>query len=267
MYPAGTPRKDFLRWYSRTFNVVEGNGTFYGVPGSDTFRKWTGEAAEGFEFCFKVPRAITHDAKLVGSSREVAEFIDRLRIVDDAGKLGPTLLQLGPDFAGDRFDDLAAFVESWPLSLAVEVRHADWYDAARTERQLDDLLRSTGADRVMFDSRALYQSPPDDDIEVESQNRKPKLPPRTTVTGRRPMVRFIGRNRVRLCEPYLDRWAETVAGWIADGLRPIFFTHAPDDAMAPSLARLWMERLSRRIGGSNLAVPVPPVGERQQRLF
>ena len=270
VYPAGTRRKDFLHWYSRTFNVVEGNGTFYGVPGESTFQSWADQAAEGFEFCFKVPRAITHDAMLSNTDAATDEFVDRLNVVAAAGKLGPTLLQLGPNFSPRYFDPLARFLDRWPadLPIAVEVRHDDWFDDPNHERptsiesRLDGLLSDRAADRVLFDSRALFAAEPDDPIERKSQSRKPNPPPRTTTTGNRPMVRMVGRNQIERCDDYLKSWCKILAEWINQGKRPIFFTHAPDDAVAPSLARRLMSFLQSRLPDYDLTVPSPPPAAR-----
>ena len=247
VFPIGTPRDKWLWWYSRLFNVVEGNSTFYGVPSMATFQRWAKQAAEGFEFCMKVPRTISHDAMLANVRSELDVFTDRLRVLADHRVLGPTLLQLGPSFGFGHRDSLQRFLHDWPdeLPLAVEVRHPDWFDRGEREACLADMLRSHSADYVIFDSRALFQAPPDDEIEVESQRKKPKTPLRETVTASRPMVRMVGRNDLGKAESYLQTWAKKVIAWKNEGLRPIFFTHSPDDAFAPAMARCMVGWLSK----------------------
>jgi len=71
--------------------------------------------------------------------------------------------------------------------------------------------------------------------------RKPKSPFRTTVTGRRPMVRLIGRNDAAEVTAYWEWWSEQIALWIRQGYEPWIFTHAPDDTFAPGLARILHE--------------------------
>lgn len=286
VYPEGTAKKDFLRWYARTFNVVEGNSTFYGLPSDDTLHRWVDETPDGFEFCLKFPRVISHEAMLENCETDTQFFLDRLAILDRGRRLGPTFLQLGPDFAPERLTSLQRFLESLPEDYpwAVEVRHPGWFDAGAApgdgecdagvsigagggfEDRLDELLRRLRIDKVLFDSRALFQSTPDDEIEIRSQSRKPNPPHRETVTANRPMIRMVGRNRVELARPHVRRWAPVVADWIARGLRPIIFTHAPDDRMAPDFARMWMEELSSRFPGDELALPTPPPN-RQPTLF
>jgi hypothetical protein len=57
------------------------------------------------------------------------------------------------------------------------------------------------------------------------------------------MLRLVGRNDLTATGPWIDEWAAIVAGWTGDGLRPIVFTHAPDDRFAPELAMAFHERL------------------------
>lgn len=229
--------------------TVEGNSTFYSVPGPETFRKWVDGSAEGFQFCFKFPRTISHDRKLEGCDGLLEEWLARLQILAEADRLGPTFLQLAPSFSSCHFVQLAQFLErlpsQWPW--AVEVRHRDWFDEDVWETKLNRLLSELGIDRVLFDSRPLNSMEPSDEAEVVSQERKPKVPLRLEVTGTRPMVRLIGRNEVREVESYWDEWAETIATWITQGLQPWIFTHAPDDAFAPNLVHALHDRVRRRL--------------------
>ena len=49
--------------YTRVFNVVEVQQTFYELPRASTALKWAEEAGEGFEFTMKAWQLITHDPK------------------------------------------------------------------------------------------------------------------------------------------------------------------------------------------------------------
>lgn len=285
VYPVGTSQKDYLRWYSRTFNVVEGNSTFYGLPGPATFQKWADSTEEGFEFCLKFPRVISHDAMLENCQVDLEVFMDRLEILAGADRLGPTFLQLGPNFGPERFGSLEKFLRSLSEDFpwAVEVRHPGWFDDDErfggqpsggeisyrgcNEQRLDELLRTLGIDKVLFDSSALFSRDPDDEIETVSQSRKPNPPHRQTVTAGRPMIRMVGRNQTVLAEPFIKTWTPVVADWIGRGLRPIVFTHAPDDKMAPAFARLWMETLAIELPDVDLSIPVPPATAVQPTLF
>jgi uncharacterized protein YecE (DUF72 family) len=241
VYPNKSRADEALAWYSRMFNNVEGNSTFYGMPSLDVFDVWSKSVPRGFEFCFKFPRFITHETQLdLRLCRQVFDnFLARLMLLKKRDCLGPTFLQLGPSFSSAYRDRLEGFLHTLPTDLpwAVEVRHLDWFDQAANEAWLNNLLFDLAIDRVLFDSRPLYRLPPGDAVEEESQRRKPQSPFRDSVTARAPMVRLIGRNRFEEVVDYWDEWARRIAQWISEGLKPRIFTHAPDDAFAPTLAR------------------------------
>ena len=268
VYPIGTKRADWLSWYVRTFNTVEGNSTFYGLPKPETVARWAEQAATGFKFALKVPRAITHDMRLHACEGELRRFYQVLEPLAAADALGPSFVQLPPDFSPAHFSELKQFLQGLPRSFpwAVEVRHHDWYDAAEQETRLDDLLLSLEMDKVLFDSRPLYSLPAEDEHEKISQTRKPKTPYRETVTAKHPFVRVVGRNRIEQVREAMDGWASVVANWIKSGLKPYVFTHAPDDAFAPDLARMFADQL-RQKGVAMESIPKPPRPAEQQMLF
>ncbi len=249
LFEERAPRRAFLGQYSRAFATVEGNSTFYGLPSLATAERWAAESHDGFEFCLKFPRTVSHEGRLEHPPDETRAFVDVLRLLADADRLGPSFLQLPPTFDASRFDELTRYLERLPADLpfAVEVRHPDWFDEGRNERAYERLLGDLGLDRVTFDSRALYSAPPTDDFEAASQSRKPLVPLRHTVTGRHPFVRFVGRNDVTSLNRWIDEWADVVAGWIGAGLRPYVFTHAPNDEFAPAFARAFHTALQTRI--------------------
>lgn len=269
VYPARTPRKDWLAWYTRTFNTVEGNSTFYALPTIETTRRWAEQSAAGFRFCFKFPRTISHELQLVNAGEETQAFLRCTEPLAQADRLGPTFLQLGPRFGPDRFDVLANYLRQLPTDRkwALELRHHNWFDQGIHEQRVNELLASLSVDKVLFDSRPLYQSPPDDEIERASQSRKPKTPVRQTVTSGHPFLRIVGRNRVELTDRFLDQWAPIVAIWISKGLRPYVFTHTPDDALAPQLASRLLDRLRPLLGDHDLSLPRPPPNPRQLSLL
>ena len=263
-------RQRWLGQYTRVFNSVEGNSTFYGLPKLETVQRWADSAAEGFEFVLKFPRVISHDKELVHADRNVGEFLEVLQLLKDANRLGPAFLQLPPFFSGRQLPDLAAFLEKLPndFHYSVETRHADYFDQGSVEREFTRLLGELKIDRMLFDSRALFSSPPTDEWEFESQTRKPRSPVRQTVTGSRPVLRLIGRNDIPSVRPWMEQWAKIVAGWIGKGLTPYIFTHAPNNAYAPLAARQFHSILTEYIPA------LPPLSDwpseevqKQQSLF
>ncbi|MDA8745094.1 DUF72 domain-containing protein [Rubripirellula amarantea] len=269
VFPPRTPRDKWLSWYTQTFNTVEGNSTFYALPSIESTQRWARQSADGFQFCFKFPREISHDCELENAEGLTETFLRVLQPLADANRLGPTFLQLGPAFGPRKFGALQRYLEGLPKhwKWAVELRHLDWFDQGDNEGRVNDLLSSLAIDKVLFDSRPLYQSPPDDDIEAKSQERKPKTPVRQTVTGKSPMLRIVGRNRVELTDSFFRQWAPIVAKWIRDGMIPYVFTHAPDDANAPALARRFLSILQQELPEYVLTIPRPPMPMQQLTLL
>jgi uncharacterized protein YecE (DUF72 family) len=153
------------------------------------------------------------------------------------------------------------------LCWAVELRHPGWFDAGSHEHRVNELLSRHRVDKVLFDSRPLFASPAEDQIEAESQNRKPQTPVRQTVTGKHPMLRIVGRNRLKSVDRFIMQWVPIVVRWIRDGLTPYVFTHAPDDALAPQFARRFADQLQHALPDHNLKVPQPPKAASQLSLL
>ena len=125
-YPEGTRPSDFLTVYSRAFDTVEVDSTFYAIPPAKTVQSWAERVKEGFTFALKMPREITHERRLTGCADLVAEFADRVRLL--GRKLGPVLIQLGPDFGPEQRGALQDFLPLLPrdVRFAIEFRRAGW---------------------------------------------------------------------------------------------------------------------------------------------
>jgi uncharacterized protein YecE (DUF72 family) len=125
-YPSGTRPADFLAVYSRAFTTVEVDSTFYAIPAAKTVRGWAERTPPEFSFALKMPQEITHENRLRDSADLAALFFDRARELGP--KLGPILMQLGPDFAPSELPALAGFLPIIPrdVRVAVEFRQRGW---------------------------------------------------------------------------------------------------------------------------------------------
>ena len=257
LYTPNASRDLWLPQYSSVFQTVEGNSTFYALPPIDTVRRWARSVKPGFRFSLKVPRKVTHDLRLRNSTEALKPFITTAETLLETNSLGPSFLQLPPDFSASETNILESALHQLPnhLPWALEVRHSDWFDSGPHEQQLAQLLTHLNIDWVNFDSRPLYSQPPADEIEAISQTRKPRTPLRRTVTGKHPFLRLVGRNRLDDIQPWIDEWAPVIANWLHQHLQPFIFTHAPDDRFAPEFAR----RLHQKITQHNPSLPpLPP---------
>lgn len=125
-YPVGTRPHDYLSVYARAFSTVEVDSTFYAVPSVKAVRGWAERVPAEFRFALKLPQEITHENRLRDSADLSALFFDRARELGD--KLGPILIQLGPDFGPAELPALAQYLPLLPgdLQVAVEFRHRGW---------------------------------------------------------------------------------------------------------------------------------------------
>jgi uncharacterized protein YecE (DUF72 family) len=236
--------EEFLKQYSSVFNAVEGNTTFYNIPTQETLKKWRRSTPDGFKFCFKFHRSITHEKRLDVDEGELLRFIETFDPMAD--RLGPFHIQLPPNFSPDEFGRLEKMIGLLPSSYhyAVEVRHPDFFNHGREEHRLNRLLKSYSIDRVIFDTRKLHGMNSNESTVLEAKKKKPKVPVRFDNTSARPFVRFVGSNDPVANEPYLKEWAIVVADWIREGLHPYFFPHTPDKISQPKNARRFHQLLS-----------------------
>ena len=128
-YPETLTQGDYLKHYSRFFNAVEIDSTFYGTPRITTVNRWLIATPDDFRICLKTPRVITHDKGLRAVHLDMGEFLNSVRGLGE--KLGVILIQLPPSFAADQSDVLDTFLAELPddLSFAVEFRHQSWHQS------------------------------------------------------------------------------------------------------------------------------------------
>ena len=242
-YPEGTKPSEFLREYTRRLTTVEGNTTFYAVPAQKTLEGWLEDMPATFRFCPKVPKAISHEGKLLDNVERARGFVDLMRPL--GSRLGPMFLQLPPRYSPKLLGDLQAFLEQWPadVRLAVEVRHLDWFDAPH-EDVLNQLLTEQNMARVTIDTRPIRDLSGEDILAgsvyqslLEARERKPNVPVIQKRTTDFVFVRYIGHPEIEFNEPYLKEWGSYFISHLQDGATGYMFCHSPNNFAAPYLCR------------------------------
>ena len=132
-YPTGTTQRGYLSFYSKVFNSVELDTTFYSIPRQSTVQSWFNITPPEFQFCLKTPRRITHELGLKGAQGLMIEFINSLHDLGD--KLGPILIQLPPKYSQENYSVVDEFLKSLPhtYQYAIEFRHSSWYNGRTTD--------------------------------------------------------------------------------------------------------------------------------------
>lgn len=131
-YPRSVRPGDYLTYYSRCFDCVELDTTFYGLPEPQRVRRWAAAVPDDFRFAVKTPRDITHADDVAGQHRLMRRWTDTL--LELGPKLGVVLLQFPPSFDAQRWRELVGLLRTVPASvpLCVEFRHPSWWRWAST---------------------------------------------------------------------------------------------------------------------------------------
>jgi uncharacterized protein YecE (DUF72 family) len=219
-YPDGVKSKQFLAEYSKHFNSVEIDNTFYRIPSEKSILEWADQTPITFLFSVKFPSIITHVKMLRNCEDDVNRFIQRISKLEN--KLGPLLMQFPPNFNADRLPLLADFLPSLPKEFryALEVRNKSLLD-----EQLRSLLREYGVALTMVDSASVRtaEAVTADFAYVRWEGDRRK------VTGTRGKVEVDRRDSIRM-------WGDRVRGFLSEGVEVFgYFSkyysgHPPTDA-------------------------------------
>ena len=157
-YPPGT--KDELSYYSEHFDTVEVNSTFYRVQSPQTALSWARRTPADFLFSIKLFQKFTHPElylKKTGldpwdlGQKDIDEFRAMLDPIAAANKLGVLLAQFPASFQDEPAarEYVAWLLETFrDYSMAVELRHRSWSDAAG---DVDAMLATHRAGLVLID--------------------------------------------------------------------------------------------------------------------
>jgi uncharacterized protein YecE (DUF72 family) len=193
-YPEKLPAKDWFDFYSRSFDTVEINNTFYRLPPANTFMNWEKKAPDHFIYAVKANRYMTHMIKLKSAEGPLERFLEVTLLLK--GHLGPILFQLPPNLRYDH-ERLETFLNLLPSDLlsVFEFRNQSWMND-----DVYQLLESKGLTFCVHDMR---------DLQI----------PRIT-TGRAVYVRFHGADRKysgNYSDQELAEWWDWMQGEVQKG--------------------------------------------------
>ena len=186
-YPAKT--KNELELYSKVFNTVEVNSTFYRLIDPRTARDWVKVTPKDFEFSIKVWQKFTHPGmfrRATGTEPDVTpqdydEFRRGINPIAEECKLACLLIQFSEWFGRtpqnqETVSNILKRFKDYPL--AVELRHASW---GQYSKETEALLASCGAGWAFIDMPEFKST-----IRQELEELEPQ---------RLMYLRFHGRNR------------------------------------------------------------------------
>ncbi|GAA0724086.1 hypothetical protein GCM10009430_28260 [Aquimarina litoralis] len=244
-YPRGT--KDELQYYSRQFNSIELNATFYRIFPEDQFKKWYDKTPKNFKFFPKLVQNISHLKRL---NDDVQPYVDQYlgSAIHLKEKLGTIFLQMHSNFAPKYFNRVVNFVERWPkeLRLAIEFRHTDWFNDDVAAHELYQLLEDNNIANIITDSAG----------------RRDLLHMR--LTNKEAFIRYVGANH-ETDYGRLDVWVERLKSWKEQGIEDIhFFVHQNVEKESPLLSKYFIELLNKELGSQ---LPLPNHSSQGATLF
>ena len=220
LYPPGSSGPAAFAEYARAFEAIELNSTFYADPAEELARL-ASAAPPSFGFAPKLPRAVTHDARLSDPAAPLERFVAALEALGP--RRGPAWALLPPGFGPGEGPALERFLETWADALhplAIELREAAWFsDRGALER----VAAACEQHRTAL-------------VLTDVLGRPDVLHMRLTAPFA--FVRFTG-NRLHPSDfARLDAWMARLADWFEAGLREAWlFLHQPDEGLVIELAR------------------------------
>ena len=105
-YPLNLENSRWLSYYSRVFDFVEIDSSFYRTPNAFMVKNWWKKTPNQFRFTAKFPKVITHDKRLKDVEKELELFFSSMINLED--KILALLIQLPPSMG---------IVEGMPLPV------------------------------------------------------------------------------------------------------------------------------------------------------
>lgn len=128
-------------------NAVEINSSFHRPHRRATYERWAASVPDDFAFAVKMPKTITHEARLVAAEAPLDRFLEESGGL--GAKRGPILVQLPPSLAFDlgiAADFFALLRDRTANDLVCEPRHQSWFTP-----EAEDLLVRYRVARVAAD--------------------------------------------------------------------------------------------------------------------
>jgi uncharacterized protein YecE (DUF72 family) len=250
-YPTGLPQRRELEYAASQLTSIEINGTFYSLQRPSSYVRWRAEVPEDFVFSVKGGRFISHLKRLRDVEVPLANFFASGVLGLDR-TLGPILWQLPATFA---FEEKVVrdFFELLPRTTteaaALATRHDDKVsgDKLWSGEVVDLPLRYALEPRHMsFASEEALAALAECDVALVVADSAGKWPRFEQAVGPLVYARLPGDTEIYASgytDAALDRWAERLRGWTADGRDAFVYFDNDMKGYAPHDARRLIARL------------------------
>ncbi|MBU3957338.1 DUF72 domain-containing protein [Patescibacteria group bacterium] len=202
-YPPDLPQRDWFLYYTKQFDTVELNVSFYRLPKKETFVNWREKAGPKFVFAVKGSRFITHIKRLKDCQEPVKRFFEAASLLlgdRTSHQVGPrqvVLWQLPPRYKAN-LERLSQFLKLLPKNWrhTFEFRNESWLTD-----EIYKILKKHKAAIVFQDN--------------------PGWPITEKITADFVYLRFHGKTHLYsscYTENELKEWAKKIKNWQKEGL-------------------------------------------------
>lgn len=252
-YPADVKTPEArLRFYASCFPLVEVDSSYYAIPARRAAEAWVERTPDGFTFDVKafalmtgqpsevkrlpkdiresLPEALRAKPRVYAEHMPAelvdevwARFLDAIRPLHDAGKLGAVLLQFPRWIVPSK--KAAALIEDAARRLgdvpaAVELRNHRWFEGEMRTGRVLDFLRAQGLAHVMVDGpRGLESSVPPVVATTTPALAIARLHGRRDDLWEKPGVPTVERYRYLYDEKQLEEWVAPILDAAATATR------------------------------------------------
>ena len=197
-YPPEFRDKSRLEYYASQFNSMEINSSFYKIPRGSTYKNWSDQVPDNFQFTVKLWRGITHEREYRESDLEMF-----MNAIDNLGEnKGCLLIQfpaqtaMGPDRLNKLLHSVRSYDQNNNWRVAIEFRHQRWYS-----KEIFNILNE-------FDANLVFHDMPS------------SIPPFVNSKANFIYLRFHGEKgdyKGSYNDRFLEIQAEKVANWLMRG--------------------------------------------------
>lgn len=231
IYPEKCKQADFIGAYGKQFGTIELNATHYRTPAVSTVQKWHTEVAGDFKFCPKWPQGISHYRRF----RNCDELTEAMLVACSAfqEKLGPSFIQLPPNYTSNHGEQLMSYLEELPedLNMSVEFRHPSWFDGNADAERVWELMSAKAVNAVISDTAGRRDA-------VHMRMTSSKL-----------ILRFGGYDLHKTDHERWTEWSQRLKSWFEKGLKEVYvLMHQSDSIMTPESCLEFNDLIKKETG-------------------
>ena len=128
-YPKNLERSEHLEFFSKYFEIVEINSTFYNLPSSSMVENWHNRVPQSFRFVVKVWQNISHNLNDPDINSHIYDFFSRISPLKN--KIIGFLIQFPPrfKFSEKHLEQLIGLLKEIPRDnrYFLELRDNSWF--------------------------------------------------------------------------------------------------------------------------------------------